>query len=88
MTIVEALDTILPGMDAELAAEGFKVFTKQGLDIRTSTLVTSANVTDQGVEVELSSGDEGETASADVMLVAIGRRPVIDGLSLDRVGRR
>jgi dihydrolipoamide dehydrogenase len=81
VTIVEALDTILPGMDAELAAEGFKVFTKQGLDIRTSTLVTSANVTDQGVEVELSSGDEGETASADVMLVAIGRRPVIDGLS-------
>ncbi len=86
VTVVEALETILPGMDAELAAEGFKVFTKQGLDIRTSTLVTKANVTDRGVDVELSGGDEGETLSADVMLVAIGRRPVTDGLNLDRVG--
>jgi dihydrolipoamide dehydrogenase len=86
VTVVEALETILPGMDAELAAEGFKVFTKQGLDIRTSTLVTKANVTDRGVEVELSAGDESEIASADVMLVAIGRRPVTDGLNLDRVG--
>ena len=86
VTIVEALDTILPGMDGELAAEGFNAFTKQGLDIRTSTLVTAANVTDQGVEVELSAGDESETASANVMLVAIGRRPVTDGLNLDRIG--
>jgi dihydrolipoamide dehydrogenase len=86
VTVVEALETILPGMDTELAAEGFKVFTKQGLDIRTSTLVTKANVTDRGVDVELSAGDEGETASADAMLVAIGRRPVTDGLNLDRVG--
>ena len=84
--VVEALETILPGMDAELAAEGLKVFTKQGLDIRTSTLVTKANVTDDGVDVELSAGDEGETASAEVMLVAIGRRPVTEGLNLDRVG--
>jgi dihydrolipoamide dehydrogenase len=84
--VVEALETILPGMDTELAAEGLKVFTKQGLDIRTSTLVTKANVTDDGVDVELSAGDEGETTSAEVMLVAIGRRPVIEGLNLDRVG--
>ncbi|MEJ2151628.1 MAG: dihydrolipoyl dehydrogenase [Gemmatimonadota bacterium] len=84
--VVEALETILPGMDTELAAEGLKVFTKQGLDIRTSTLVTKANVTDDGVDVELSAGDEGETTSAEVMLVAIGRRPVTEGLNLDRVG--
>lgn len=86
VTVVEALETILPGMDAELAAEGFKAFTKQGLDIRTSTLVTKAEVTDRGVDVELTAEDEGEILSADVMLVAIGRQPVTDGLNLDRVG--
>lgn len=84
--VVEALDSILPGMDGELAAEGFKVLSKQGLDIRTGTLVTGARVTDSGVEAELEQDGEKETLTAEALLVAIGRRPATNGLNLDRVG--
>lgn len=86
VTIVEALDAILPGMDADIVAEATKIFTKQGIEIRTSTLVTSASVGSDGVEVELTSGDEKETLTADTMLVAIGRMPVTDGLGLEAIG--
>ncbi len=86
VTIVEALDTILPGMDADLAKEGMKTFRKQGLDIRVSTKVTGAEVGESGVEVALEGPDGGDTLRVDAMLVAIGRRPVTNGLALDRVG--
>jgi len=86
VVIVEMMDGILPGMDADLSAEGEKIFRKQGLDIRTSTRVSGVETTDDGVEVTVEGpeGDE-ETLSGDRVLVAIGRRPVVDGLNLDRI---
>jgi dihydrolipoamide dehydrogenase len=88
VTVVEMLDTILPGMDADLAREGIKVFRKQGLDIRTGTKVTEARVGEGGVDVKLA-GEGGEgSLSASRMLVAIGRKPVTNGLNLERIGVR
>jgi len=86
VVIVEMMDGILPGMDADLSAEGEKIFRKQGLDIRTSTRVAGVETSDDGVEVTVEGpeGDE-ETLSGDRVLVAIGRRPVVDGLNLDRI---
>ena len=86
VTVVEMLDTILPGMDADLAKEGIKVFRKQGLDIRTGTKVTQAKVGQGGVEVKLAGAEGEESLSASRMLVAIGRKPVTNGLNLDRIG--
>ncbi|HET9581435.1 MAG TPA: dihydrolipoyl dehydrogenase [Gemmatimonadota bacterium] len=86
VTIVEMLDTILPGMDADLAKEGIKVFRKQGLDIRTGTKVTAAEVGKGGVDVKLSGADGEGSLSASAMLVAIGRKAVTNGLNLDRIG--
>jgi dihydrolipoamide dehydrogenase len=86
VTIVEALDTILPGMDPDLSKEGMKVFKKQGLDIRVSTKVTAVEAGKNGAAVTLSGQGGEETLQADAVLVAIGRKPVTNGLALERVG--
>ncbi|HET9332850.1 MAG TPA: dihydrolipoyl dehydrogenase [Gemmatimonadota bacterium] len=86
VTIVEALDTILPGMDPDLSKEGMKVFKKQGLDIRVSTKVTAVETGKNGAAVTLSGQGGEETLSADAVLIAIGRKPVTNGLALERVG--
>ncbi|MFN2420456.1 MAG: dihydrolipoyl dehydrogenase [Gemmatimonadota bacterium] len=87
VTMVEALDSILPGMEADLAKEASKIFQKQGIEIRTGTKVIGAKVGAGGVQVGLA-GPDGvvKTLSASRMLVAIGRKPVTNGLNLDRVG--
>jgi dihydrolipoamide dehydrogenase len=88
VTVVEYLDQILPGMDAEVRKEAGKIFRKQGFDIRTSTKVTKAEKTANGVAltVEPAQGGEAQTIEADVVLVSIGRRPNTDGLDLEAAG--
>ena len=88
VTVVEYLDQILPGMDKEVRREAAKIFKKQGFEIRTGTKVTGASVS-QGtasLTVEPAAGGASETIAADVVLVAIGRRPHTDGLGLDTIG--
>jgi dihydrolipoamide dehydrogenase len=88
VTVVEYLDQILPGFDVEIRRESNKIFKKQGFEMRLSTKVTGVTV--QGdkasVQVEPAQGGEGETIQADAVLVAIGRRPNIDGLNLEAAG--
>jgi dihydrolipoamide dehydrogenase len=88
VTVVEYLDQILPGMDGEVRKEAAKIFKKQGFELRTSTKVTKAERTDGGVTltVEPAKGGEAQTIEADVVLVAIGRRPNTDGLGLEAAG--
>ena len=88
VTVVEFLDQILPGMDGEVRKEANRLFKKQGLEIRTSTKVTSVVRKGAGatVTVEPSAGGAAETLQADMVLVAIGRRPNIDGLGLEKAG--
>jgi dihydrolipoamide dehydrogenase len=88
VTVVEYLDQILPGMDGDIRKEANKVFKKQGFTIKTGTKVTG--VTLKGKKATLSmepaAGGAAETMDADVVLVAIGRRPNTDGLTLDKAG--
>jgi dihydrolipoamide dehydrogenase len=88
VTVVEYLDQILPGMDGEVRKEAGKIFKKQGFEIRTSTKVTRAEKTGQGVTltVEPAQGGETQTIEADVVLVSIGRRPNVEGLNLEAAG--
>uniref|UniRef100_UPI00325F94EE dihydrolipoyl dehydrogenase family protein n=1 Tax=Sphingomonas sp. TaxID=28214 RepID=UPI00325F94EE len=85
---VEYLDQILPGMDEEVRTESAKLFKKQGFTIRTGTKVTGATTANgkATLTVEPSKGGSSETIEADVVLVAIGRRPNVDGLALDKAG--
>ncbi|MDB5717369.1 MAG: dihydrolipoamide dehydrogenase [Sphingomonas bacterium] len=88
VTVVEYLDQILPGMDGEVRREATKLFKKQGFELRTSTKVTAAEASDTGVRltVEPAAGGAAETIEADVVLLAIGRRPNTEGLALDKAG--
>ena len=88
VTVVEYLDQILPGMDEEVRKEAAKIFKKQGFDIKTGTKVTGATVSGATatLTVEPAAGGAAATIEADAVLVAIGRRPNVDGLGLDKVG--
>jgi len=88
VTVVEYLDQILPGMDGEVRKEANKIFKKQGFEFKLSTKVTKVERNGAGavVTVEPSAGGAAETIEADVVLVAIGRKPNTDGLGLDKAG--
>jgi dihydrolipoamide dehydrogenase len=88
VTVVEFLDRITPGVDDEIAKQFQRSLTKQGLKFKLSSKVTKAETTDSGVTltVEPAKGGAAETLQADIVLVSIGRRPLVEGLGLDKVG--
>ena len=88
VTVIEFMDNILPGMDQEVRKESKKIFEKQGLKFMLSSKVTSAKAGAKGVElsVEPADGGKAEKVKADIVLMAIGRKPFTDGLGLDKVG--
>lgn len=88
VTVVEYLDQILPGMDGDVRKEANKIFKKQGVEFKLSTKVTGAEVSNGKavLTLEPAAGGEASTLEADVVLVAIGRKPNTDGLGLENAG--
>jgi dihydrolipoamide dehydrogenase len=88
VTVVEFLDRIVPGIDAEIAKRFHRVLSKQGIAFKLGSKVTGAKKSKSSVTltVEPAKGGEAEELKADVVLVAIGRRPYLDGLGLDKLG--
>ena len=88
VTVIEFLDRISPGVDDEITKHFQRALAKQGLKFKLGSKVTKAEATDAGVvlTVEPAKGGAGETVQADIVLVAIGRRPCVAGLGLDAVG--
>ncbi len=83
VTVVEFLDRILPGMDAEIAADALKLFKKQGLEFKLGAKVTSAKAQGDKAVVEIEGQ---EPLEADRVLVAVGRKPNTDGLNVEAIG--
>lgn len=83
VTVVEALDRIVPGEDEWSSKHLTKALRKRGIDIRTGTKVESVTESADNVAVALSSGD---ALSADVVLVSVGRGPRTDGVGLAEQG--
>jgi dihydrolipoamide dehydrogenase len=88
VTVIEYLDRICPGMDAEVAKTFQRILTKQGVNLRLGSKVTGARVGKSRVDltVEPAAGGAAETLAADRVLLAIGRRPYTTGLGLETVG--
>ena len=88
VTVVEFLDQLLPGMDMDVRKEASKIFKKQGMTLKLKTKVTGVSVEGKAakVTVEPAAGGDAEVLDADVVLVAIGRRPNTEGLGLDKIG--
>jgi dihydrolipoamide dehydrogenase len=88
VTVVEFLDRLVPGMDGEIAKQFQRILGKQGMEFKLSTKVTGAKTTKSGVTltVEPAKGGDSEEIKAEVVLVAIGRKPHTDGLGLEDAG--
>ena len=88
VTMIEYLDRICPGMDAEVAKTFQRILTKQGVNFRLGSKVTGAKAGKSRVDltVEPAAGGAAETLSADRVLLASGRRPYTTGLGLETVG--
>jgi dihydrolipoamide dehydrogenase len=88
VTVVEFLDRVTPGIDAEVSKNFQRILTKQGFTFQLSTKVTGVEKTKAGltVTVEPAAGGDKSTIECDVMLVAIGRIPYTKNLGLETVG--
>ena len=88
VTVVEFLDRITPGMDAETAKTFQRSLTKQGVQFKLGAKVTGAKAGKSNVSltVEPVAGGAAETIEAEYVLLAIGRRPFTENLGLDSVG--
>ncbi len=86
--VVEYLDRILPGMDADVAKQFQKILMKQGFTFELGTKVTGVEKSALGckITVEPAAGGEAKTMDADIVLVAIGRTPFTEGLGLEDAG--
>ena len=86
--VVEFLDRILPGMDGEVSKQFQRTLEKQGLKFHLGVKVTGVTKGEDGatVTVEPKEGGEARSLDANVVLVAIGRRPNTEGLGLEALG--
>ena len=88
VTVVEFLDHILPGMDAEVSKQMQRTLKKQGIEFKLSTKVTGAKTAKAGVTLttEPVAGGKKETMKTEIVLAAIGRLPFTNGLGVDKAG--
>lgn len=82
VTIVEALDRLVPLEDQDVSAELLAQFEKTGVECRLGVRFEEAKMTSRGVTVKLDSGE----VRADKVLVAVGRAPRSGGLGLEEAG--
>lgn len=86
VTVVEMADQLLPGADREIAGELAKILAKRGMKLRTGTRFEGARRTPEGVTVALREGEASDVVTVEKLLVAVGRRPLSEGLGLDVAG--
>ncbi|MDV7142039.1 dihydrolipoyl dehydrogenase [Tropicimonas sp. TH_r6] len=88
VTVIEFMDGVTPGADAEVARAFQKILKKQGLDIITGAAVSKVETlkTKAKVSYKKRKDDSEHQLDADVVLVATGRLPYTEGLGLDTLG--
>jgi dihydrolipoamide dehydrogenase len=92
VTVIEYMDRLVPQMDSELSSALQKSLVKQGMEFKLSTKVLG--IKKQGknsvVEIELNgknkNGEHRQELTADVVLIATGRKPFTQGLGLEKIG--
>lgn len=88
VTVVEFLDRIVPGIDAELARQFQRILEKQGIAFKLTSKVAAIDTKGPMLKaaVEPAAGGDASLIEADVALVAIGRVPYTEGLGLETIG--
>ncbi|WP_299165021.1 dihydrolipoyl dehydrogenase [uncultured Arthrobacter sp.] len=83
VTIIEGLPSLVPNEDAVIVKNLERAFKKRGIKFNTGTFFEKVEQSDDGVKVTLA---DGKTFEADLLLVAVGRGPVTDGLGYEDAG--
>jgi dihydrolipoamide dehydrogenase len=86
VTVVEMLDTLVPVSDPEVGKTLARSFKKRGMEIRTGTKVVSLDREASPMVLTVESKKGQETIETDLLLMAVGRKPVTDGLGLEEMG--
>lgn len=87
VTIIEALDRVLPNEDKESSATVERSFKKRGIDIYTGARLEKAEIGKDGVTLTVKTKDgKTETIQAERVLSAVGRAPIIDDIGLEKAG--
>jgi len=83
VTVVELLPRLLPVEDEDISAELERCFRKRKITVHTGTKVESVTKTGGGVELVAKAGEKEVRLSAEVLLVAVGRKPRTEGIGLE-----
>jgi dihydrolipoamide dehydrogenase len=86
VTVLEAMEELLPMVDQTIAKEAQRHFKKQGLDIKLGAKVTRASATGAAVDVVYSDAQGEHTLQVDKLVVAVGRRPFTQELLAEGTG--
>ncbi len=87
VTVIEYMDKIVPGMDADVSKELQKVFKKQGIKFATSHKVNAVERNGDTIVVKATDKKDREIEfSGDYCLVSVGRKAYTQGLGLEKVG--
>jgi dihydrolipoamide dehydrogenase len=86
VTLIEMLPRILPIEDEEVSSELERALRKRKIKVLTGARMTAAEPGDGGVRIGLERGGKAETVDAELLLSAVGRKPVTDGLGLEALG--
>ena len=86
VTVVEMLDTLVPVSDPEVGKTLARSFKKRGMTIKTGTKVVSLDREASPMVLTVESKKGQETIETDILLMAVGRKPVTEGLGLEALG--
>jgi dihydrolipoamide dehydrogenase len=86
VTVLEYMPRLLPTMETDVGDTALKLFKRQGLAFHFGVRVTGAVVMGDGAKVTYQDGDETKVIECDRVLVAVGRKPMTDGLGLEAIG--
>ena len=86
VTVVEAVERIMPVEDEEIAKTAQKAFEKRGIKFRVGAKVGKVTKTPSGVKVDVEVGGKAETLEAEVCISAVGITANTDGVGLEALG--
>lgn len=86
VTVVEMMEHVLPFVDEECSIELEKIYRKEGMEILTQSKFAGYSSVNGGVKVEVDAPGGRESRDAEVLFLAVGRRPVTENMNLAGVG--
>ncbi|WP_342269494.1 dihydrolipoyl dehydrogenase [Rickettsia endosymbiont of Orchestes rusci] len=86
VTVVEYAPSIVPALDKEIATQFTKILQKQGIEFKLNTKVTSAEKKAGKVMLSVEEGGTAQILTADVVLIAVGRKACTQNLGLEKLG--